>query len=181
MKIETPDDTQTSHILEVHTKAFGEKEGKEIAELVEKMLTDEAAAPLLSLVAREEKIITGHVLFSKITIEGPLDSVSARILAPVAVLPDRQNKGIGSFLINTGLAALKKAGVDLVFVLGHPEYYPRFGFTPAGDQGFEAPHPIPEQHAGAWMVLELNKGMMKKISGKIKCASILGQPQYWQE
>ena len=73
------------------------------------------------------------------------ESVSVRILAPLAVLPEAQSTGIGGQLIKEGLNQLKKSGVDLVFVLGHPDYYPRSGFTTAGVLGYEAPYPIPEE------------------------------------
>jgi len=76
---------------------------------------------------------------------------------------------------------LEVSGVDLVFVLGHPEYYPRFGFETAGRLGFEAPYPIPEKHADAWMVQELKNGMVSENQGKILCADSLNSPDHWRE
>jgi predicted N-acetyltransferase YhbS len=72
-------------------------------------------------------------------------------------------------------------GVELVFVLGHPGYYPRFGFKPAGVLGFEAPYPIPEKHADAWMVRELRAGIIGSVRGKVVCADTLSRPEYWRE
>ena len=83
--------------------------------------------------------------------------------------------------IKEGLNQLRNSGVDLVFVLGHPEYYPRFGFTPAGVLGFEAPYPIPDEHAGAWMVQELKQGVIGRVKGKIQCSEVLNQSQHWRE
>jgi len=71
--------------------------------------------------------------------------------------------------------------VELVFVLGHPEYYPRTGFTPAGVLGYEAPYHIPEEHADAWMVKALCPGVIGRIKGAVKCSDILNQPEHWGE
>jgi len=72
-------------------------------------------------------------------------------------------------------------GVELVFVLGHPSYYPRFGFRPAGVRGFRAPYPIPDENADAWMVKELKPGVMERFAGTVECASVLMHPAYWIE
>ncbi|MEC4894626.1 MAG: N-acetyltransferase [Oscillatoria sp. PMC 1051.18] len=173
-------------ITQIHFQAFGEAEGREIAELVTKLFDDRTAAPLLSLVAEEKGELFGHILFSKTTIvatgvQTTVESVSSRILAPLAVIPRLQKRGIGKKLIHEGLKQLRESGVELVFVLGHPGYYPRFGFVPAGNLGFEAPYPIPEEHTNAWMVQGLLEGVIERIQGKVQCSRVLNQPQYWQE
>ena len=66
-------------------------------------------------------------------------------------------------------------------MLGHPDYYQRFGFIPAGAQGFEAPYSIPEEHAGAWMVQELCSGVIGRVKGKVCCSEVLNQPEHWRE
>jgi putative acetyltransferase len=71
--------------------------------------------------------------------------------------------------------------VDLVFVLGHPAYYPRFGFSPAGARGLDAPYPIPQKNAEAWMVRELRPGVIGDCSGRVICADALADPEYWRE
>ena len=76
---------------------------------------------------------------------------------------------------------MSETGVELVFVLGHPEYYPRHGFKPAGVHGFEAPYPIPDKHANAWMVQELHPGVIGNVNGKVICADMLNQPEHWRE
>ena len=123
-------------IKNIHTKAFGGKKGLEIAELVKGLFNDKTAMPLFSLVAIEGKKIVGHILYTKVKIIQTMAPVSAQILAPLAILPDFQNKGIGAQLIKEGLNLLKDSGVKLVFVIGHPGYYPRTDFTPAGVLGF---------------------------------------------
>jgi putative acetyltransferase len=69
----------------------------------------------------------------------------------------------------------------LVFVLGHPDYYPRHGFEPAGPQGLDAPYPIPAAHEDAWMVLALRPGVIGKLRGRVVCADALDKPEYWRE
>ena len=96
-------------------------------------------------------------------------------------MPDIQKQGIGGRLIERGLQLLSRSGVDLVFVLGHPEYYPRYGFKPAGHLGFEAPYPIPDEHADAWMVQALRPGVIGSVSGKVICADALNKLEYWRE
>lgn len=181
LEIRKSNETEKAEIYEIHKLAFGEEKGPEIANLVKDLFTDKTAMPLLSLVAVENDKLIGHILFSKAKITQPDEPVSVQILAPLAVLPEAQKTGIGSKLINEGLEQLKESGVELIFVLGHPEYYPRCGFTPAGKLGFEAPYYIPEEHAGAWMVQELNGNAIGKIKGKVQCSEVLNQPEHWRE
>jgi putative acetyltransferase len=137
--------------------------------------------PILSLVAVENDKLVGHILYTKVTVTKTENFISAQILAPLAILPDEQKKGIGEKLINEGLRLLKESGTELVFVLGHPTYYPRCGFIPAGKQGFEAPYTIPEEHAEAWMIQELNGDALKNNSGKVQGSKVLNEPQHWRE
>jgi len=181
MEIRESTEADKAEIEDVHIQAFGENEGPEIAGLVSDLLEDETAVPLLSLVAVKNRKIVGHVLYTNAIITRPTATLSAQLLAPLAVLPEVQNQGIGTQLIREGLKRLKEAGVDLVFVLGHPEYYPRCGFRTAGSIGFEAPYRIPEKDAAAWMVLELREGIIGKVKGTVQCAKVLNQPQYWRE
>lgn len=181
MEIRASRASDKTEIGQLHANAFGEKEGPEIATLAEELMTDGTARPVLSLVAVEDNRILGHILFSKAKITGTPQSVSARILAPLAVLPGDQGTGIGGRLIQAGLDRLRASGVELVFVLGHPDYYPRSGFVPAGALGFEAPYPIPEEHAGAWMVQALRNGVLGRVTGKIQCATALNRPEHWRE
>ena len=150
-------------------------------ELVNALLEDETAKPLLSLVAEKSGKLVGHILFTTARLQPENQASSIRILAPLAVSSDVQGEGIGCVLIREGLKQLVESGVDLVFVLGHPCYYPRFGFQTAGILGFEAPYTIPSEHADAWMVQELKTGGLANNEGKIQCSEVLNQPQYWRE
>ena len=90
---------------------------------------------VLSLLAESDGEIVGHILFSPVTIEGGSQSRQGMGLAPMAVTPDRQRQGIGSELVQAGLEILRKQGCPFVIVLGHPAFYPRFGFVPASRYG----------------------------------------------
>mgnify|MGYP001825604883 CR=1 FL=1 len=180
MKIRYSTESDRKAIAAIHSSAFGQEQGKEIVELVNDLLDDDSAKPLLSLVAEEDEKLVGHILFTLVSLQ-PDEEVSARILAPLAVSPDFQSQGIGGQLIREGLKQLASSGVELVFVLGYPDYYTRFGFQTAGIAEFEAPYPIPSEHADAWMVQELKPGFIGRIKGRVQCSEVLDQPQHWQE
>ncbi len=114
----------------------------------------------------------GHILFTAASLLQTQRVTVIAILAPLAIVPDFQKQGIGGKLIERGLQLLDKSGVELVFVLGHPEYYQRYGFKQAGQLGFETPYPIPEQYADAWMVRALHQDMIGTVSGKVICANV---------
>jgi putative acetyltransferase len=115
---------ERSMIRAVNEAAFG---GSEEADLVDKLRGDEHA--LLSLVAELDGGIVGHILFSRMSIGTSAGPVSAVALAPLAVHPDHQHKRIGSLLVQHGLELLRGRGEKIVIVVGHPDYYPRFGFS----------------------------------------------------
>ena len=169
-------------ILAMVKEAFGADEGAEVATLISDLIADPTASPLLSLVAMVDEKIVGHILFTKVQIEGSkASSVPASILCPLAVSPNYQKRGIGGQLIRTGLEQLKNQGVQLVFVLGYPAYYTRYGFSPAGVHGLNAPYEIAPENTDAWMLQELQPGIAEAISGVITCADCLHDPKYWQE
>lgn len=165
-------------VLSIERVAFGENEE---AELVRNLLDDPSAQPILSLLAFQDDRAVGHILFTTARLTNSPNPASIAILAPLAIVPEAQKQGIGGQLIQRGLQLLSRSGVDLVFVLGHPEYYPRHGFTPAGCLGFEAPYPIPDRNANAWMVQALRPGVIGSVSGKVICPDALHKPEYWRE
>lgn len=166
--------------LAVERAAFGE-EADVIAGLVANLMKDDSAKPLLSLLAWDESTPIGHILFTAAHLGGADAPVRTSLLAPLAVVPERQKQGIGGQLIRHGLDMLRDQGVGLVFVLGHPEYYPRHGFEPAGRLGLHAPYPIPEEHADAWMVQALRPGLLGYVTGALKCADAISPEEYWRE
>lgn len=119
----------------------------------------------ISLVAEKNRDIVGHILFTPVELEGD-NSVTKLIgLSTIAVKPHLQKQGIGSRLIEQGIECCKSEGYDAIFVIGHPNYYPRFGFLPSVDYNFVSEYDVPDD---VFMVLELNKGCLKEKQGKIK-------------
>ncbi|WP_440946085.1 GNAT family N-acetyltransferase [Methanosarcina sp. T3] len=158
---ETPSDYPA--ITEVSDLAFGQPaEGK----LVENLRKNLKFVPELSLVAEVDGKIVGHILFFPIKIKSEAGKEKETIsLAPVAVKPEFQKRGIGGELIKEGLKACLRLGYDSVIVLGHPEYYPKFGFEPAGKWGIKDPFGAP---AEAFMALELKKGALEGAGGVVE-------------
>lgn len=177
MIIRKADASDLDDVLAVEQAAFGSAEE---AGLVEALLGDPSAEPIISLLACDEERAVGHILFTGAWLEPACDK-AASILAPLAVIPDYQKQGVGRQLTETGIRMLSKTGTDLVFVLGHPEYYPYFGFKPARALGFSAPYPILEKNAGAWMVLALNPDAVSSFERTVCCAKTMDRPEYWRE
>ncbi|MFY9609549.1 MAG: N-acetyltransferase [Blastocatellia bacterium] len=123
------------------------------------------AHPHISLVAVSDGEIVGHIFFSPVSIESEGDTFTAMGLAPLAVLPDYQNKGIGSELVEAGLKACKLLGHEVVVVLGHAHYYPRFGFLPASRRGIRSEYDVSDE---AFMVAELTPGALRGRKGLVK-------------
>ena len=114
------------------------------------------AENVISLVAEEDGEIVGHIMFSPVQLTGAAD-VRAMALAPMAVTPQRQRAGIGSALVRAGIEECQRRGIDAVFVVGHPTYYPRFGFKPASSVGFACEFDVPDE---AFLVVELVAGVL---------------------
>lgn len=166
-------------IIEVEKSAFGyDKEARLVAEL----LTDKTAEPILSLLAFHGDTAVGHILFTRAYIDGALSQPMMHILAPLAVRPEYQQQGIGGQLIKSGIQLLQERGSNLVFVLGHKDYYPRHGFIPnAIKLGYAAPYPIPDEHSECWMVQPLNTKGFEISKGKIKCSDVLNRAEHWRD
>jgi len=117
---------------------------------------------LLSLVAVQDNQVVGHILFSPVRIEGN-EAVEGMGLGPMAVLPELQNKGIGSQLVHAGIEMLIDLGWPFIVVVGHPEYYPRFGFERASHFGIRSNwEGVPDE---AFMIRILNEKVMSGLSG----------------
>jgi putative acetyltransferase len=117
---------------------------------------------LLSLVATIEERVVGHILYSPITVG---DTFEGAALAPMSVAPDNQRQGIGTKLIEAGSRHLRAAGCPFIIVLGHAEYYPRFGFRPASTYGVKCQWDVPDN---VFMVLALDSAGTQKMAGLAK-------------
>ena len=124
----------------------------------------EQAQPVVSLVSEHRGAIVGHIMFSPVSLLGH-PQLKIMGLAPMAVAPEHQRKGIGSALVRGGLEQCKQLGFSAVVVLGHPEYYPRFGFLPSARFGIGWEYEVPQE---AFMLVELQPGFLSGASGKIK-------------
>jgi putative acetyltransferase len=151
-------------IRSINQAAFGRPDE---ADLVDSLRSE--GAVLLSLVAEVERRIVGHMLFSRMSIDTMEGPVSAVALAPVAVLPANQRQGIGAQLIRYGLDLVRTQGEQIVIVVGHPDYYPRFGFSREKARALESPFP-PE----AFMAMELSPGALEGIRGKVRYQAAFG-------
>jgi putative acetyltransferase len=147
-------------IRHINEEAFGQKEE---AEIVEKLKN--RGVLTISLVAAQDNEIIGHIAFSPVKVESKHSSFDAIALAPMSVLPASQRQGIGSQLVRAGLEECRRLGHEVVVVLGHPDYYPHFGFAPAKPKGIDCEFEVPDE---AWMVLELKEGALAARSGTVK-------------
>ena len=146
-------------IAEVNTLAFGQENE---AQLVENIRRSDRYVPQLSLVAEVEGAVVGHILFSYIDLIGE-ETLRVLGLAPLAVLPKFQKQGIGSALVQAGLETADVMGEAIVIVLGHPQFYSRFGFQPSVNYGIESPFPVPKD---VFMVKTL-KNYQERYRGKV--------------
>ena len=155
-------------IREVNEQAFGRAEE---ADIVDKLR--DSGSSVLSLVATRDDGVVGHIQFSRVTIEHDGGVIERVGLAPRAVLPDYQSQGIGSALVEAGIKALGYRSYPFMVVLGHPDYYPRFGFETASGHGIVSQwKDIPDD---AFMLLILDEIVMKTVSGAAKYGDEFGQ------
>ncbi|OJE37662.1 GCN5 family acetyltransferase [Bacillus proteolyticus] len=158
---------------EVVQQAFLSEEfsDKKEHELVKRIRECDAFVPELSIVAVDEEIV-GHIMLSKITIEKDGASVESLALAPVSVTRGHQKRGIGGKLIVAALEKAKELGYGSVVVLGHPEYYPKFGFKKASEWNIKAPFEVPEE---VFMVMELTENALEGVEGIVQYSSAFAE------
>ena len=158
IRVESTDSAdECATVRAVNEAAFG---GSDEADLVDKLRGSDHS--LISLVDELESGIVGHIMFSRMWINTSSGLTSAVALAPVAVLPRHQRKGIGSLLVQHGLKLLRGRGERIVIVVGHPDYYPRFGFSTDGAKSLESPFP-----REAFMAMELHTGALEGVQGSV--------------
>ncbi len=133
------------------------------ADLVDRLRANHKA--VLSLVAEDNGVIVGHILFSEVSVEVNPQAIKLIGLAPVGVAIAHQRSGIGSLLSRAGLEACRALGYDAAVVLGHPEYYPRFGFVPASRHGIKSEYDVRDE---VFMAMEFEPGALAQCSGVIR-------------
>jgi len=149
-------------VSKIHLSAFNQSFE---AELVDNLRRHSLFAKSISLVALFKNLPVGHLLLFPVFIKGDRTVFATLSLAPMAVLPDFQRLGIGSKLVETALDEAKTSQFGSVIVLGHPGFYPRFGFKPASQFYIKSPFDVPDE---AFMVAELEAGSLKGIAGTVE-------------
>ncbi len=160
-------------IRAIHLKSFTSDENVQVAELAVELLS---APEAINLMATVDDSAAGHIAFSPVTLSGS-NQLVGYILAPLAVLPEYQKRGIGGRLIASGLEQLAKQKIPLVFVYGDPDYYGRFGFRAELAKNFSPPYPLKFPHG--WLALEPDGSPGGHAGGAIECVAALSKPELW--
>ncbi len=159
MLIQSEKEKDIDSVFALNVKAF---ETPAEAKLVD--ILREQADPVISLVCEDNLEIVGHIMFSPVILSGHPE-LKVMGLAPMAVLPEHQRKGFGSELEETGLEQCKKLSYNAVVVLGHPKYYPRFGFSPASVFGINSEYKVSDE---VFMAVELEPGTLGGKTGTVR-------------
>lgn len=155
---ETKDDIRK--IWRVNASAFDTEAEANLVDSLRK-----SGIPLISLVAEANDKLIGHILFSPVSLSGTKANVKMAGLAPMSVLPDHQKQGIGAALVQKGLKLCTSNGYKAVVVLGHPDYYPKFGFVPSSRFGIKSEYDVPDE---VFMIRELETSALSEFKGIVK-------------
>ncbi|MBU8914053.1 MAG: N-acetyltransferase [Spirochaetales bacterium] len=159
MLIRAEEESDQAAVYAVNASAF---ETPAEAQLVDALR--EQAQPVVSLVAEDNGKVVGHIMFSPVSLSGHPD-LRVMGLGPLAVAPEHQRNGVGSALVGAGLDQCRHLGLAAIIVLGHPGYYPRFGFSPSSRFGIDSQYQVPEE---VFMAMELQPGALSGKHGTIK-------------
>lgn len=163
MLIRTEEAKDYKDVYFVNYEAFGGRDDE--SRLVERIRDSVNFIPELSIVAEVEGKIVGHLLFSKAQVRDESNRHDVIVLAPIAIKPNHQKMGIGGKLIREGLSRCKEMGFPLVLLIGHPAYYPKFGFKPARQFQLQ----LRQFHVSddVFMVYEVQEGALENIQGEL--------------
>lgn len=164
MEIQPETEADVAAIRDVNRRAFGREDEVRLVDALR-----EAGYARLSLVAGEDGGLIGHIMFSKAGIQTKNDSVEALALGPVGVVPDHQGRGVGSALIQEALDRCAAGGHRIVVLLGHPDFYPRFGFSAGLAKNLSSTY-----RGEAFMALELVPDALTGVSGEFTFAPPFG-------
>jgi putative acetyltransferase len=157
IKVREEDPDDVAAVRDLNRRAFGQDQESNIVDALRAN-----GAALLSLVATLNDRVVGHIMYSRAVIGG---SVRGAALGPMAVLPEFQRQGIGSELVEAGNQKLKDSGCPFIIVVGHADYYPRFGFRPASEHGIQCEWDVP---GDVFMLLVLDQAKMEGVAGLAK-------------
>ncbi|MGZ9584488.1 GNAT family N-acetyltransferase [Paenibacillus marinisediminis] len=164
IRVRTEQHEDHQAIRDVNIAAFDNRNDE--ADLVDRIRQSLYYVPMLSIIAEDDGEIVGHLMLSEAEVTEGDQHHKVIALAPIAVMPDRQREGIGKLLIEVGLKRCKELGYSLVLLIGHPTYYPKFGFVPARAHGLELRQfQVPDE---VFMVYELQEHALERISGELK-------------
>lgn len=169
-------DKDHNNIHKLYLHSFPAAENQLVAKLATDLSSKEPPPDTISFVAEINGKLVGHIAFSPVTANS-LPHWSGFILAPLAVEPELQRKGIGAGLVKTGLESLEKNGVNSVFVYGDPEYYSQFGFNAKVSESFLPPYKL--QHPFGWQAKLLHEFEAPKQAIKLSCVEPLCIPALW--
>ena len=176
MTIRTPSAADADRIRQIHLDAFEADERELVAELACGLLETHSDPQTLKLVVELEGELVGYVAFSPVWAAED-QSFVGYTLAPLAVSPDQQKKGIGSSLVKEGLRQLLAQGVEVVLVYGDPKYYGRFGFELKLGESYPAPFPL--VYPFGWQAVHLSGKAAPERSISITCVDALNKPELW--
>ena len=162
---ESPNDF--NEVFSLIEKAFRTEQLSDHSEqfLVERLRKSSAFIPELSIVAEIGNRVVGHILLTKLKIKNDQHEFDSLALAPVSVLPEYQRKGIGGMLIEQAHIKAKELGHKSIVLVGHENYYPRFGYQQADKYGIEFPFDVPKENG---LVIELFANSLKGVSGTVE-------------
>ncbi len=167
-------DALSELFFETFLRSEGKQEAKLIGRLVSDLLADASAGDLYVFVAKSADELAGGILFSRLSFDV---GIEAFIMAPVAVHPDFQRRGIGQRLINYALAELRKLRVELVVTYGDPDFYTKVGFLHVEEA--RIPAPLNLQYPAGWLAQSLCGGEIPYLAGCSRCVPALNRPEYW--
>jgi putative acetyltransferase len=175
MKIRSANLKDSEGIKNLYLQAFDNSEAELVSDFAINLLQEKSIVNIISLVAINNHKIIAHVAFSPVFLDNNNEHF-AYILAPLAVLPTYQNKGVGSTIVKQGLDIISSLGAFIIFVYGDPQYYSRFGFKTDLAQHFTPPYPL--QYPEGWQAMTLNSTVFPE-GGKFQCVNSLNHPQLW--